>query len=175
MASPLAPTLKVLRCSPSNPDAAIDTAAMGPTKERTESLLSEYIRTRDEELLKLVEGAKPEWFHLRRLSMSWCANVLDVVFPRSAQRILAFRAGCHLVETQEGPLAVLPPKEKGDFVASRGDFGVTVAPDSWADEIGSRFGAEVVQEMGELIITHSRLKRGARGPFGFWGGSALTP
>lgn len=174
MASPLAPTLKVLRCSPSNPDAAIDTAAMGPTLERSESLLSEYIRTRDEELLRLVEGARPEWFHLRRLPMSWCANVLDVVYPRSAQRILAFRAGCHLVEA-ETPLVVVAPKEKGDFVATRSDFGVTMAPDAWADEIGERFGAEVVQEIGELVITHSRLKRGQRGPFGFWGGSALTP
>lgn len=174
MASPLAPTLKVLRCSPSNPDAAIDATAMGPSPDRSESLLSEYIRTRDEELLKLVEGARPEWFHLKRLPMSWCANVLDVVYPRSAQRILAFRAGCHLIEAAS-PLVVVAPKEKGDFVASRSDFGVTMAPDAWADEIGERFSAEVVQEMGELVIVHSRLKRGARGPFGFWGGSALTP
>jgi hypothetical protein len=49
-----------------------------------------------------------------------------------------------------------------------------MAPDAWAQEIADRFGAEVVQEMGETILTHSRLPRGARGPFGFWGGSALT-
>jgi len=68
----------------------------------------------------------------------------------------------------------VPPKEKGTFVASKADFGVTMAPDAWAQEIADRFGAEVVQEMGETILTHSRLPRGARGPFGFWGGSALT-
>ena len=46
-ASPLAPVLKVVRWSPSSLDPALDLAAMGPTPDRTESLGSEYIRTRD--------------------------------------------------------------------------------------------------------------------------------
>jgi len=173
-ASPLAPVLKVVRWSPSSLDPALDIAAMGPTPDRSESLGSEYIRTRDEGLLRFVEGGTPVWFHLRRLPMAWMANVVDVVYPRSAQRILAFRAGCHMVEIPGEPLAVVAPKEKGAYVASKADFGVTMAPDAWAQEIADRFGAEVVQEMGELVLTHSRLPRGARGPFRFWGGSALT-
>lgn len=174
MASPLAPMLKVVRWSPSNLDPALDIPAMGPSPDRAESLGSEYIRTRAPELLRFVDGSTPTWFHLRRLPMTWLANVVDVVYPRSAQRILAFRAGCHTVEIPGDPLVVVAPKEKGAFVASKADFGVTMAPDEWAQEIADRFGAEVVQEMGELILTHSRLPRGAQGPFGFWGGSALT-
>ena len=148
---------------------------MGPSPERSESLLSEYIRTRDEALLRFTADATPTWFHIRRLPLAWMADQLDRILTRSSQRILAFRAACHSIEVTGGPLSVVAPKEKGDFVAAKSDFGVTLAPMEWVEEIGARFGAEVVQEMGELIITHSRLKRGARGPFGFWGGSALTP
>ena len=43
-----------------------------------------------------------------------------------------------------------------------------------AQEVADLFGAEVVQEMGALAISLSRLPRGARGPFGYWGGSVLS-
>lgn len=177
MTSSLAPVLRVVRCSPSNPEPAISQEMIEAPKAEGEKLapLAKYISTRDETLLKFTEGATPTWFHLRRLPMAWMANVVDVVYPRSAQRILAFRAACHLIEVPGEPLAVVGPREKGTFVATKADWGVTLAPDAWAQEVADRFGAEVVQEMGELAIVQSRLPRGAHGPFGYWVGSALTP
>lgn len=174
-ASPLAPVLKVVRCSPSNPDPAISEAMIEAPAEAGEKLspLARYISTREEALLVFNEGVTPTWFHLRRLPAAWLAGSLDQVYPRSLQRIMAFRAGCHTIEGAES-LAVLPPKSTGTFVATKSDFGVTLAPEAWAQEVADVYGAEVVQEMGELIITHSRLRRGAQGPFGSWGGSAAS-
>lgn len=174
MASPLAPTLKVVRCSPANPEPALDAEAMVAPAEGG-ALAERYVRTRDEELLRFTADAAPTWFHLRRLPLAWVVGVLDLCTTRSAQRVLAFRAGCHLIEVPGAPLRVLPPGEKGDFVARRVDHGVTMAPDAWAQEVADRFDADVVQEMGEVIITASRLRRDAKGPFGYWGGSAASP
>lgn len=177
--NPLSPLLKVVRCSPANPETALS-PAMGTVKEGAkEPPLAEYVRTRDESLLAFADGATPTWFHLRRLPLAWMTDVLDVVYPRSAQRVLAFRASCHLVA---GPgagdgaaLTVESPGGKGPFVATQGAHGVTLAPSEWAQEVADLFDADVVQEMGELAITHSRLRRGARGPFGWWGGSVANP
>ena len=176
MPSPLSATLKVLRCSPSNPDNAISEEMIAaPSEGERMSALARYIVTRDEGLLVFNEGIAPTWFHLRRLPLMWIAAALDQVYPRSAQRLLAFRAGCHLIEGAGDPLSVAAPGERGAFVAKKADYGVTLAPEAWVQEIGDVYGAEVVQEMGELIITHSRLPRGARGPFGSWAGTAASP
>lgn len=176
MTSPLAPTFRVLRCNQSDPDPAIDVVAMmvKPESHPAPTILAQYVQTRDEELLKLVEGATPTWFHLRRLPAAFLASVIDSLLNRSEQRIMAVRAGLHRVEDPSGPLSVVGPKEKGEFIASKGDHGTLIAPTSWVQELADRYGTETVQEMGELVLTHSRLRRGARGPFGYWGGSVLT-
>lgn len=177
-ASPIANVLKVLRCNPSDPDPSIDTAAMGhkpdaPAVGPTD--LSRYIQSRDEELLRFVEGGpKPCWFHIRRLPMQFLAAVIDSLLNRSEQRIMAFRAAVHLIEDPDGQLAVVGPKERGEYVATKGDYGVLVAPMAWSQEVADRFGAETVQEIGEIVLTASRLRRGAKGPFGFWGGSVAS-
>lgn len=170
MSSSLSSSLKVLRCSPSNPDPAIDTKA---TLARDPKALAAYITERDPSSLVMAEGVTPEWFHLQRLPMAWLAQ-LDSIFPPSLQRILAFRAGCHMIETAE-PLIVSCPGSKGvRWEATKADHGVNLAPEEWAQEVCDRFGADVVQEMGSLVIALSRLRRGARGPFAFWGGSVLS-
>ena len=172
--SALAPVLKVVRCSPSNPEPALDRAAMMATDGAAKALVAQYIETRDPECLRFVEAVTPTWFVLRRLPLAFMTGVLDQVYPRSAQRVLAFRAACHAVEGAE-PLSVEAPGTKGArFEATQADAGVTLAPMEWAEEIAQVYGAEVVQEMGEIALTHSRLRRGARGPFGFWGGSVAS-
>lgn len=178
MASPLAPALKVVRCSPSNPEPALDAAVMFAPREGEEAegtRAERYIRTRDEGLLVFTADGQPTWFHLRRLPLAFLAGVLDLLTTRSAQRVLAFRAACHLIEGPGGPLQVQPPGEKGPYVAKRADHGVHLAPEDWAQEVADRFDADVVQEMGEVAITASRLRRDAKGPFGWWGGSAASP
>jgi hypothetical protein len=145
----------------------MDIVSMGP------DLIGRYVTTRAEEHLRLLDGVAPQWFHLRRLPLSWLTS-LDAIFPQSEQRVLAFRASCHAIEHTE-PLAVSPHGTPGArFEALREDRGVSLAPVSWAQEVADLFGAEVVQEMGLVAIALSRLPRGARGPFAFWGGSVLS-
>lgn len=176
MASPLATCLRVLRCSSSDPEPALNIPAMSaPVEGEEHSALTRYISTRDEALLTLREGIPPTWFQLRRLPMAYLTHVIDNVFPRSAQFEHAFRAGCHAVEIPGDPIAVEPAgSPKGLWIAREATSGVQLAPEEWAQEIADRFGGEVVQEMGSVIVGLSRLKRGARGPFGFWAGSVLV-
>jgi hypothetical protein len=175
MVSPLSTTFRVVRCSPSNIEPALSQDEMIVVPEgATESRITQYIRTREEELLRFLPDTVPTWFHFRRLPLAWMAQRLDAVLTRSSQRILALRAACHRIEGPD-PIEVQPPREKGVYVATKDDLGVTLAPPEWIDELGARFGAEVVQEMGEVAINHSRLPRGARGPFGWWGGSVASP
>lgn len=135
--------------------------------------LATYVTTRDASKLVLHEGIGPCWFHLRRLPLAWLTT-LDGIFPTSEQRVLAFRASCHTVEHSD-PLVVSPHGTKGArFEALREDRGVSLAPVEWAQEVADLFGAEVVQEMGSVAITLSRLPRGAHGPFAYWGGSVLS-
>ena len=176
MSSPLAPVLKVVRCSPSNPDPAISKSMIEAPAAEGDTLrpLAKYISTRDEALLTFAEGVTPTWFVLKRLPLAFMTGVLDQVYPRSAQRVLAFRASCHAIEGTE-PLNVEAPGTKSArFEATQADAGVLLAPMEWAEEIAQLYGAEVVQEMGEIALTHSRLRRGARGPFGFWDGSVAS-
>lgn len=172
--SALAPTFRIVRCSPANPEPALDEAEMFAASEGG-SRAERYIRTRDPELLVFKPDVAPTWFVLRRLPLAWTVGVLDVLTTRSAQRVLAFRAACHQIEAPDGPLVVTPPGAKGTWTAKRVDHGVHMAPEEWAQEVADRFDADVVQEMGELAITLSRLRRDAKGPFGWWGGSVASP
>ncbi len=173
------PTSKTLRCvrlNPSDPDPALDPAAMAlPAEGDTVSRAARYLITRDESLLVFREGVKPTWFHLRRLSAAWMVDVLDGLFSQPAQRLLAFRASCHAVESGD-PISVAAPGSKGArFVAADAHHGVSLAPEEWVQEVVDRYGLETVQELGRVAIDLSRLPRSARGPFGFWGGSVASP
>jgi hypothetical protein len=175
VASPLAP-LKVVRCSPSCPDPALDTSVDEETG-RPRSDLRAYIQTRDASVLAFKADVAPTWFHVKRLPEAWLAEVLDTVHPLAAQRRAAFRAAVHLIETSEGPLKVTPQKQ-GDktsqYVAHRADHGVEMAPSDFVQEVADRFGAEVIQEMGAVALDFARLPRSARGPFSLWDGTVVT-
>jgi superfamily II DNA or RNA helicase len=136
-----------------------------------------------EMLLPQGDDALEAWRVLRcpdvELSASECLTlrqrVLDGVFSASSQRVLAFRAACHAVMVPGEPLSVSLHGTAGSrFVASPPDRGVSFAPAEWVDEIVDRFGLETVQEMGRVAIDHSRLPKGARGPFGLWHGSVAS-
>lgn len=178
MVSPLSATLKVVRCSPLLHDPALDEAAMLVVPEGSaDALVTQYINTRDPECLRFTEARVPTWFTLRRLPVAWMSDVLDPIVNPSSQRLMALRAGCHLIEIPGDPLAVQSPGTKaegGVFVASPSSHGVTLAPQTWAQEIADRFGALVAQEMGQCVIDIARLPKGAKGPFGYWGGSVAS-
>ncbi len=173
------PTSKTFRCIRMNstcPDPALDgPTMMAPAEGDTMSRLGRYMNTRDESLLVFRPEAKPVWFNLRRLSAAWMTDILDGLFSASAQRVLAFRAACHSIEAPE-PLTVAAHGTKGAlYVASEPNHGVALAPDAWVQEVAELYGLETVHEIGRVAIDFSRLPRGARGPFVYWGGSVATP
>lgn len=173
------PTSKTLRCvriNSTSPDPALDVSAMSAAAEgATVSRAARYIMTRDEAMLAFrADAPPPVWFNMRRLSAAWMTDVLDGLFSASAQRVLAFRAACHSIEAPE-PLTVAAHGTKGArFVAGESNHGVSLAPEEWVQEVAEIYGLETVHEVGRVAIDFSRLPRGARGPFGFWGGSVAT-
>ena len=184
--SALAP-LKVIRCSSSSPETAIDTGTdpgpPGPDGEPgplvPRSRVAEYVTTRDLSCITFREGVTPVFFHIKRLPESWLSDVLDTVHPLAAQRRAAFRAAVHHIEaeSEKGPLKVTPHRlrEKGSiYVAQPASLGVEMAPSDFVQDVVDVFGAEVVQEMGTVAIDHARLARGARGPFCLWDGTVVT-
>ncbi len=173
---PTSKTFRCIRMNTTSPDPALDAAAMAlPVEGETISRLGRYMTTRDESLLVFrADGPKPTWFNLRRLSAAWMTDILDGLFSASSQRVLAFRAACHSIEAAE-PLVVAPHGTKeARFVAGESNHGVPLAPDAWVQEVAELYGLETIHEIGRVAIDFSRLPRGARGPFGYWGGSVAT-
>ena len=163
--NPLAPLLRVLRCSVLCPDPAIDVEAMTVDAEGKPSpLLHRYVRERDEELLRLVEGVEPDWI---------VVDTIDALPSLAQRRVKAFRAAVHAVQGKE-PMQVTSPGTKGPYEGKGADYGVTLAPEEWVQAFADRFGTDAVQEMGEVALSLSRLPRGAKGPFALWGGTALS-
>ena len=186
--SAIANTLRVVRINDFDPDAAIDREAMrakcrevreGEDPDTVPSLLGEYLRTRDEQHLRLVEGQRPTWIHVRRLPAAYLTGVLDGVFPLADRLRLAVAASVHLVEVGDGTALRCVPKAQAQrteaYVSEPGIAGVEVASPEWVQELVDRFGAEILAELGTVALTLSRLPRGRRGPFYFWGGTVLTP
>lgn len=160
----------------SSPDPALDAEAMkSPAEGDAMSRLGRYMLTRDEALLAFRSDAPPPvWFNLRRLSAAWMTDILDGLFSASAQRVLAFRAACHSIESSP-PLVVSPHGTKDAlYVAGEPNHGVSLAPDAWVQEVADLYGLETVHEVGRVAIDFSRLPRGARGPFAYWGGSVAS-
>lgn len=181
--SSLSTTLRVVRVNDTDPDPALDLAAMKEhvraDDPESPTLLWEYMRTRDEQHLRFKEGMTPTWFHVRRLPGAYLTRQLDAVYPLAERLRLATAASVHLIEGSDGTaLRCVPEKDaaKGDPFVSRADAaGVDVAPHEWTQELLDRWGAEIWAELGTIAITQSRLQRGRRGPFHFWGGTVLTP
>lgn len=176
MKSPLDTTFRFIRCSPAVPEEAVDLDAMREADDEEGKPLRklvEYFKTRDESLLAFREGATPTWFVARRLPAAFLAGVVDALHNPADRRIMAVRAGIHTLEGATS-MRVVPPGQKGVYVAAKADCGVTLAPDEWVQELADLFGADTLAELGEVVLTFSRLPRGARGPFGWWGGTALS-
>ncbi len=183
MSSALAPTFRVVRLNDTDPDPALDLDAMrarvDPADETSPRLLMKYMETRDEAHLRFREGTKPEWFTLKRLPVAYLTGVLDGVYPPADRMRLAFAAGVHRVERADGTVLQCVAKASAAkderFVLEPGLGGAEIAPAAWVDELCDTFGAELLAELGTVVLTQSRLPRGRRGPFSFWGGTVLTP
>jgi hypothetical protein len=117
---------------------------------------------------------EPEWITVRRLPAAFLAGVVDAAATVAQRRVVAFRAAVHHVAGRETRWRCSRPAGQGLYVARAADYGVTLAPDEWVQAFADRFGTDAVQEMGEVALSLSRLPRGAKGPFGLWGGTAAS-
>lgn len=168
-------TLRVIRVNPTDPDPAID-------HEKTD--FRRYVTTREEDALAFKEGASPVRFDVKRLPAAFCTDVLDAVYPIASRRLLAFRAAVHRVEDANGPVqadehALVVYDEKSApkgaaFVARDGEHGTDIAPGTFAQAVADLYGAETIQELGQVALDFARLPRGKRGPFSSWGGSVAS-
>lgn len=169
--SPLDPTLRVIRCNPTDPDPALDPSGTPENIERFRA----YINSRDPAVAPLIEGVAPTWFVVKRLPAAYLTSVLDAIYPVSAQREHAVRAAIHRIELPgEAALSVTPKKGASQgtpFLSIDAKHGVQLAGDDWVQEIADRFGAETIQELGAVAIDVSRLPRGRQGPFTLWRGT----
>ena len=169
--SPISTDLRVVRCNPTDPDPALCT---DPTPENI-GRIQEYVRTRDPELAPLLPDATPTWFVLRRLPAAYLSSVLDGIYPPAAQREHAVRASCHRVEFPGGECLVVLPKKSAPkdapWTSREAAHGVALAGDDWVQHLVDEYGAELIQELGSVVIDLSRLPRGRRGPFSQWHGT----
>lgn len=176
MKNPLAP-LRVVRVNPTDADPAL-------ADDTDREALVKYIRTRDTEVLKFKDGANPVYFSVLRLPQAFLTDVLDAVYPLAARRLLAFRAAVHRLEDNSGPvdydgahLVCHPEKtapKNAAFVATDGEHGTDIAPISFAQAVADLYGAETIQEIGQVALDFARLPRGKRGPFTSWAGSVAS-
>lgn len=179
MKSPLKP-LRVVRVNPTCYDPSL-------AEDMPHDALRQYVLTREEKHLKFAPDGNPVWFNLNRLPQAFLTDVLDAVYPVAARRLVAFRAACHLIESNGGPVsdeetgrrlqvysAKLAPRESQGFVATDADHGVDMAPLEYAQLVADLYGAETIQEMGQLAMDFARLPRGKAGPFGSWAGSVAS-
>lgn len=169
--TPLAPTFRVVRTNATDPDPSLSQENTSENVER----YATYQRTRDPEALpSQVDGIEPTWFVLRRLPAAYLTSVIDAIYPPSAQREHALRAALLRVELPgEAALARAPtgsPKA-APFQVREAVHGVLLAGDDWVQEIADRYGAETIQELGQVALDHARLPRGRRGPFSSWAGT----
>lgn len=178
MTSVLSNVFRVVRSNPTDPDPAHDpTHADNLVADVSERAMTRYVFTRDEQHLRAREGMRFAWFHLRRLPAAWVAEVIDTLSTVSQQRVMALRAALHRVDDPAGEIATTPAADvtaKSAFPCVAHRYGVELAPVDWVQEIADRYGAETVQEMGQIALDHARLPKGRTGPFVYWGGTAAT-
>lgn len=176
MKNPVLP-LRVVRVNPTDHDPAI-------AEDVGTDALRKYVVTRDAENLKFVEGSNPVWFCVARLPQAFLTDVLDSVYPLAARRLLAFRAAVHRIEDNNGPVNYdgsqmvchqekVAPKNAA-FVATDGEHGTDIAPLAFAQAVADLYGAETIQEIGQVALDFARLPRAKRGPFTSWAGSAAS-
>lgn len=175
MSNPLSNSLRVIRANLTDPDAALNQAG----DEENIKRYTKYLIERDPDAAPLVEGVTPTWFVVKRLPAAYLSAVLNGIDTISMRREHAVRAACHRIEVADGDaLSAVPSKgaAKGTpFTTRDAVHGVTLAGDDWIQEIADRFGAETVQEIGQIAIDLARLPKGRRGPFLGWGGTAASP
>lgn len=168
ISDPTAPAVRVVLINDTDPDPALDVVAM--RKAHGDDVLLQYLRTRDPALLCFRDGVEPTWIDVQRLPAAFVARHIAPVASLDERRLQAFRASVRAV----GKLTTVAPTETSEHRRHAADFGVEVAPEGFVQSVADTYGAEAVQELGQLAVDIARLRRGARGPYFFWASLTAT-
>lgn len=146
--------------------------------------LLEFVRTRDIEHCRFLEGKTPVFFHIKRLPVAFLTGVLDAIYPIADRRRVAFLASVFSVQSDDvvckfdGKLLQIFDtkihREHSGFSGNSASFGVVMAVDEFAQACSDKFGAEIVQELGQVAIDFAVLPVEKRGPFTSWGGTVAS-
>lgn len=138
--------------------------------------IGKFLASRD--ISTLAFDGEPAMFHVQRPDPVWLAESCGSIHVMAARRHHAFRSLVHCVKRGETILveAVKPDRASGHkHVLTRTQDGNWVAPESFVKEVARLFGAEVIQELGQVALDFSELSEEERAPFGLWGGSVARP
>jgi hypothetical protein len=149
---------KVVRVNKQNPDPSLDLAVMD---------VDAYAMTRNQDLIVMKEGERPDLFVIGRIPGSILMLLKHNGKSLSENALLGFRVACHRVELANGDIL-----EASDFIKEKiGSKIVHTAKEDWFDTVLDRFGYDTILEMGQVAIDHAGLPLGADGPFLCWVGT----
>jgi hypothetical protein len=161
--------LKVIACNGSYQDPAVDA---DPT-QLTVDVFSRYIRTADPDVLPIRHGCRPTTFELHRLPVQYLALLSSYTTPER-QKVAALLGSLRRVVAEGAPplVEVLPPRPappEGSRWVGEMVEGCIVAPAALAQELCDTYTYETVLQLGHWALEFSRLRKGDRGPFSWWG------
>jgi hypothetical protein len=131
-------------------DPALDLESMGDD-------VAEYVKTRDESLLKFKLGMKPTIATIGSITMGYLVEAVYSSPNAKTQATIAFLGAVHEIETPEKKLT---PKK-----LEQGAYKQQIASDEWLDLVRDHIGANAILEFGRVAIKRAELPKSARGPF----------
>lgn len=131
-------------------DPALDLESMGDD-------VAEYVKTRDESLLKFKLGMKPTWATIGNITVPYLVDAIYATRNEKMQASIAFISAVHEIETPEKKLT---PKKLEPAA-----YKQQIASDEWLDVVRDHIGANAILEFGRVAIKRAELPKSARGPF----------
>lgn len=143
-------TLKTVSLS----DPALDLEAM-------DSVVMKFMRERDISLVRIIDGARPRYFHLGHIDMQAFRSYVslggianDTVTPEAAWR--AFECGVVRVEMEDG--STLEPQKEDTLANGQ-------VRRRWRDDQWDAFSPAEVVEIGSLCYTRALLGKARKAHF----------
>jgi hypothetical protein len=150
-------SFKVVRLNSLTPDVALDLDNMD---------VDSYLVSRDESLVKAMEGMKPVWFHIGRLPAQYVLGLKSQASTLAEKAIGAFSTGCHKIEMPDG--SVLEPSKVKKLPIKGTNISINLADDSWFQTAIDEFSYDTIIEIGQIVLDHASLSKDQRGPFSCW-------
>lgn len=153
-------------------DPAIDRAAMAQEVEcvdgRKRTLFDVYSVTRDEQYLRLKEGAKPLRFDLSPLRQRLVNRLVEDPDSPTGEELWSIAAAS--IAGVDDPSGALRLDEEADFHKPDSDGRRALKPDAM-ERIAAKVGIKAVREIGYALFQRAALPEWATAPFALARGS----